>query len=757
MSLGLWEFFFRYPLLVYQKGELAFGRLPIWAILMAIALLGVATWTYLRYRGRVGRRDRLVLLSIRATILLILLVVLARPVLRIPVSLPQENYLGVLIDDSRSMRIADGAQGPRGAQALRALDGPSASILKALGERYRLRVFRFSDVAERVENTSDLRFMGGRTHLGRSMEQARAELAGVPLAGLVVVTDGADQAEPELNSSLLALRSASVPVYTVGVGRESFDRDVEVRRVSAPRAVLRGASVVVDVVVEQTGFAGRKLPLVVEDDGQIVSSQQITLPLDGTPAAVRVHFAAGNAGWRRFRFRIPTQDGELVDRNNEQEALIEVRAERQKILYFEGEPRFEVKFMRRAVEDDPQLQLVVLQRTAEYKFLRLGVDSASDLADGFPKTREELFRYRALIIGSVEAGFFTPDQLAMISDFVAERGGGLMMLGGRHSFSEGGYARTPLADLLPVRLDENPDTTFFVQEKVAPTREGLASAALQIAPSPDSSRLRWSTLPDLSTWNRVTELKPGATALLAGSGAGVPNGQIVLASQRYGRGLAIAFPVQDSWVWQMSAAISPEDQTHETLWRQLLRWLVNDSPGQLTAAPTPRAAPRERVPLLAQLRDAAYHQVNDAVVAARVVAPDGSSSEVALPWTAQRDGEYGASFLPAAPGLHRVTLEARRGEQTIATDSFVVDAGDDDGEFFGAQMRAPLLKRIAEETGGRYYTLSTLNRLPDEIRYSGQGVTRTEQYDLWDIPALFLLLILLLGAEWGYRRMRGLP
>src|SRR5690606_3472544 len=153
----------------------------------------------------------------------------------------------------------------RGAQALRALDGPTSSVLDALSERYRLRVFRFSDVAHRVDDTRELRFLGERTRLGRAMEQARSELAGVPLAGLVVVTDGADQAEPELNSSLLALRSASIPVYTVGVGRERFDRDVEVRRVSAPRAVLQGASVVVDVVVEQTGYAGEKLPLLVED------------------------------------------------------------------------------------------------------------------------------------------------------------------------------------------------------------------------------------------------------------------------------------------------------------------------------------------------------------------------------------------------------------------------------------------------------------------------------------------------------------
>src|SRR5690606_6343807 len=97
-------------------------------------------------------------------------------------------------------------------------------------------------------------------------------------------------------------RSASIPVYTVGVGQESFRRDIEVRRVSTPRSVLRGTSLVVDVVIAQTGFPGQTVPLVVEDEGRIVSSQDVVLPLDGTPAAVRVHFDAGEAGWRRFRF-----------------------------------------------------------------------------------------------------------------------------------------------------------------------------------------------------------------------------------------------------------------------------------------------------------------------------------------------------------------------------------------------------------------------------------------------------------------------
>jgi hypothetical protein len=228
--------------------------------------------------------------------------------------------------------------------------------------------------------------------------------------------------------------------------------------------------------------------------------------------------------------------------------VIVVRSGREKILYLEGEPRWELKFIRRAVAADSNLQVVGLQRTATNKYLRLDVDSAGELFGGFPRTREELFQYRALILGSIEASYFSHDQLQMIADFVAVRGGGLLALGGRSSLAEGGYAGTPVADVLPLELDPRwlRDSLYFTELKVRPTRAGLVHAATRITAEPDPTA-RWDKLPALSSVNHVGGLKPGATALLTGRSDG--NGeQVVLAFQRYGRGLALALPVQDTWL-----------------------------------------------------------------------------------------------------------------------------------------------------------------------------------------------------------------
>ena len=114
-------------------------------------------------------------------------------------------------------------------------------------------------------------------------------------------------------------------------------------RVETPRAVLKGTSLVVNVVLTQTGYAGATVPLNVEDEGRIVGTQEVTLPPDGESATVRVRFTASDAGPRMFRFSVPAQANEQVTQNNAREALIEVSDRREKILYFEGEPRFETE------------------------------------------------------------------------------------------------------------------------------------------------------------------------------------------------------------------------------------------------------------------------------------------------------------------------------------------------------------------------------------------------------------------------------
>jgi uncharacterized membrane protein len=753
----LFRFLFKYPPLVFQQGDFSWGlSRPVLLVVAGAAAVAIAALFTYRGLATVERtRDRVVLVGLRLAALFVLLFCLFRPTLILKAAVPQQNFLGVLIDDSRSMAIADRDGQPRSAFVQEQLNGANAKLLEALSQRFVVRFFRFSSSSDRVTSAGELKFGGTSTRLGQALDRARDELAGLPLAGLVMVTDGADTSDATIDESLASLKARSIPVFTVGLGQERFAKDIQVTRVETPRFALKGTQLVVDVVLSQAGYGGSTVPLTVEDDGRIVATQDVTLPADGESATVKVRFTASEAGPRLFKFRVKDQAGEQVTQNNARDALIEIRDSKEKILYYEGEPRNEMKFINRGVEDDKNIQLVVLQRTAENKFYRIGVTHPEELVSGFPKTREELFAYRALILGSVEAATFTPEQLRMIGDFVSKRGGGLLVLGGRRSFAEGGWAGTPVGEVLPVVPDAaNPK--YLSELSVRPTRAGSLFPVTQIADTESASVAKWNDMPTVTTVNSVHQVKPGATVLLNAVDSQRKD-QVVLAFQRYGRGKAIAMPIQDSWVWKMDVKMPVADTTHAMFWRRMLRWLVDGVPDQVNVTTTAdRVEPGEPVKLSAEVLDAAYTEVNDSRVMARVTSPSGKVNEIPVDWTVTRDGDYRATFTPDEVGIYDIRVAAARGQKDLGAAQMHVRVSAGDAEYFDAAMRAPLLKRIAEETGGRFFTPVNAAALPEAVSYTGRGVTVVEERELWDMPALLMALVALVGAEWGYRRARGL-
>jgi len=751
---SLFEFFFKYSPYVFQQGEFRLAASsPVFVAVALAAVVALATiLTYRTAPGDAGVLDRAVLITLRLCLVAVVLFCLFRPVLILRAAVPQQNFLGILLDDSRSMRVADQDGKARG-EFVNETFGPESAVMKALAGRYAVRIFRFASSTDRVGTSRDLSFDGTQTKLGTALQRAKEEFAGLPLAGLVMVTDGADTEESSIQESLLGLRASQIPVFTVGVGKEALGKDIQISRVSTPRKVLKGTNLSVDVIVSQNGFRGTTVPLNVEDSGRILSTLQVPLTNDGEPTTVKVHFTANEAGARNIRFRIPNQEGEEIAQNNVREVLLDVQDRKEKILFYDGEPHFEIKFIRRAVADDPNLQLVLLQRTQDTKFFRVMVDSGDELAAGFPKTRDELFAYRGLILGSIEASAFSGDQLRMIADFADRRGGGLMMIGGRRAFAEGGYAGTPVADALPVVMEsKQPDTTMRM--RVSPTRTGQSHAVTQIDKTEQESVKRWNDLPQVISVNPIRQVKPGATALLRGVDE---NGResIALAYQRYGRGKTLALPIYDSWAWQMDAKIPVEDMTHETFWRQIMRWMVDGVPDQVELTSSPdQVEPGEAVTLIAEVSDPGFLEVNDAGVSAHVTGPKGAVFDVPLQWTGERNGEYRGTFTPGEIGMYEARVDASRAGASLGGNVGHVRVAPSDSEYFDAAMRAPLLRRISEETGGVHYTPTTVSSLPDDVKYAGRGVTTVEERDLWDMPIVLFLLLTVMLAEWSYRRVR---
>jgi uncharacterized membrane protein len=757
---ALFRFFFELSPVVFKSGEFRFAASTgsyLAAAALAIAA-GLAIVAYRSSQGKARARDRVALAAIRLAILAIILFCMFRPLLVVKAAVPQQNFVGVLIDDSRSMQIADVNGQPRASYVKSEFGANTRGVLKALSDRFTVRTFRFSSAPSRTTQESDLTFGGSQSRLGAALSGVRQELAGLPVAGLVMVSDGADTADAALGDAILGLKAEGLPVFTIGVGQQTLSKDIQVGRVVTPKTALKGTTLMVDVVLSQSGFDGQKVTLDVEDEGTLVSTQQVSLPNAGTPATIPVRFTVNEAGPRVLRFRVSPQQGELVTENNAREALIDVRDRKEKILYFEGEPRYEYKFIRRAIPENDNLVVTSLIRTADNKYMRQGVDSPDELVAAFPKTREELFAYRSLIIGSLEAAALTGDQLRMISEFVDRRGGGLLMLGGPRSFAEGGYAGTAVADVLPVVLDRakvQPKGTVM-RLKIKPTRAGYATAVTQIGANEEASTERWNNLPGVTAVNRIDEVKPGATVLLTGTDESRAE-RPMLIYQRYGRGKSFAFLPQDSWLWQMHASIPVDDMTHENYWRQLLRWLVDGVPDQVEPAlTTERVEPGEAATLIANVVDPAFVELNDASVLATVTAPDGTVADVPMSWDGEHPGQYSASIATKGAGWYQAKIEATRQGKPVGSAVTHFRAAPGDAEYFDATMHAATLHRIADDTGGRFYESSNTSTLADDLRYTGRGVTTVEEHELWHMPIVLLLLVGLLCAEWGYRRVVGL-
>ncbi len=751
---------FKYPLEMFQDGRLELGAgswIAYAGAVLAAALLVPSVLRYINASTALGAAGRTLLYTLRTLAFAALLFALFSPELVLTTAASERGVVGLLVDNSLSMTIADEAEGSTRAERIAGVLGEAGAIAD-LRRSFDVRLFKFGAKTQGLNSLEELDFSDSATRLGEALDQAREALSGLPVAALVAVTDGAHNTDLSLDAALLSLQAADLPLHTLGVGRSEHAADIEIAPVAVPRSVLKGTAIAVDVEISAPGFAGSQFPLTVEDEGQILTQQDVNIPEGESSAQLRVQFTLDETGPRRLRFRIPAHAGETLTENNARSVLVHVQKEPARILYFEGEPRFEVKFIRRALEDDENITLVTLIRTAENKFYRVGVEQKDELVDGFPSDRETLFKYQGLIIGSVEAGYFSAEQLQMIADFAALRGGGVLFLGGRNALAEGGYAGTPVEDVAAVVLGAQ-EQRFARDVAIEPTAAGLRHPVLNlgITDAETGPLERWQTLPPLRMVNAIREAKPGAEVWMRAN-----DGQslVVLAAQRYGRGRSAVFAVQNAWRWQMHENIALDDMTHETLWQQLLRWLVQDSAERIHTNVAERAAPGQAIEVAAVVRDAAFEPTAGMRAQVRVESPSGYQHTIELnsnPYL--QVGKQETTFVPDEQGVYTLDIatvdEAGVADAEFSTKTYVA-VSEQAHEFHGATLRERLLTRISTQTGGSYRPLSQASELRQAIAPRLGGSEEIERLPLWNMPALLMVLALLLAIEWFYRRARGL-
>lgn len=747
---------------------------PLWAwTLGVLALFAVAGWSYRRLEGRLWARATLGV--IRGVLLVVVAVLLAGPELIRQNERTESDWVVVMADRSASMTLGDvetgDARTTRDAQAAEALRAASPAF-RALEEKRRVLYLGFDSgvfdlpVADGVPTLSEP--AGRRTAIGQSLDQALRRVAGRPVAGIVLLSDGRSSdtvGRPVLHQ----LETRQIPVFGVPLGSADPPADYAVARVEAPTSAFVGDHVPVTVQIVRQGShadAPVKVRLVDQSTGEVLDER--VLPPDREGVTLQTRPASpGEAGWR---VEVVPDRRDLTEENNTASLRVELVDRPIRVVYFDGYPRWENRYLRWLLTREPSIRSSSLLLAADRRYLQEGTEVLATV----PRTQEEWNAIDVVILGDVRPGLFSEEQLTQLRALVAERGGGLLWIGGE-GYTPGAWRATPLADLLPFSPGVDPGSVgsggpraWLVPVLMKPGPAAERFGVLQLSESPDDPwpaelgdasqgwpLLRWAQRIDAGALKPTAEVVATATP----ADPATPGSSALITTMRYGAGRVVYVATDETWRYRYGRG----DQLSERLWLPLVRLLARESlgrtgkPATLSVNPD-RAQVGQQVQVSVRLVDQALIDARPRSIVVRVRRDGAAGDGVALTLRPIGDDDSAAAptfvapWVSGDPGTFTVTSDDPLLAGLDLSASVRYSLPDD-------ELRTPLtdhalLADLADRTGGRVLKPDELAGIADllpnrEVRLLGTPDVET----LWDKPVVWVLLMVLLAAEWAGRRL----
>ena len=713
------------------------------------------------------------------------------------------NIVAIVADNSQGLQLKEaGHTISRGELLKERLVGPDSSWLAQLEDNFQVRPYRFDRDLSRLNNFTQLDFQGDRSNLGKSLQSMRDRFQRLPLAGIILLTDGI---ATDLEEGLPELGGLP-PIYPVVVGNPGRIPDFSLDRIELRQTSFDDAPVTLKAEVSWRGNMRRRVEVAVEYledpalDSQIPNPIELSLAPSGQPQAATFQWRPLKSGLQFFQTTVEPMDEtveteEATELNNRRLFLLDRGQPEYRILYVGGRPNWEYKFLNRALAEDPQLHMVGLIRLArrEPKFefkgragessnplfrgfgeedeterydqpvlVRLNTRDQEELRGGFPQTEEDLFKFHGLILDDVEAEFFTFKQLNLIRKFASLRGGGLILLGGADALNEGGYADTPLASALPVHIDRPVKVHPAEDLRWRLTREGWVEPWMRIRSLEESERARLTGMPPFQVLNPLPSIKPGASVLAEvedQSERRFPG----LVAHPYGTGRVACLAVGDIWRWGLREQSDQEDLAR--FWRQIARWLVTDTPPQVSLETKWQG---EKIALEVVARDASFQPAelsHARLTITRVIRLDeerekqgfSQVSFEAEPVSGE-PGLFASTFTPRDVGAYLAEVEVTDEVGAVlgrAEAGWVTDPAGE--EFRSLDPNPTILEEIAQQTGGQVLEFAGMAGVGDLLSRQPAPVTETWSRPLWPRNWFFLGILGCFLVEWAVRRLRGLP
>jgi len=625
------------------------------------------------------------------------------------------------------------------------------------------------------EAVAGLEADGEATYLGTMVEQAVNRYGDGPLAGVVLLTDGASNGGASIHEVARSMGERGVPIFPVGVGVPQPD-DVWLQSIVLQEVAFPGDTVPISVQIRSRGYENRQAYLSVSVDGRRVSRKSVLLK--GFPQFVPISFDVKGSAKRNLRVEVSVSSfpDETTDRNNREERLVRVVDEKINLLCIEGSARWEYRYLRAILKRDPRIRAKFIMAGAKPQLARL----AKEYVSRFPEGPEEAFSYDLVILGDVRSSFFTDEQMLRIEQLVRDQGGSLLMVAGQR-YAPVSYAGTPIEKLLPVRFDRGGKWKEAARD-VHPvlTREGRCSMVMMLADSKDrqthggDSRRTWDR--NDAIWARMKPLgrippliaaRPAATVLARLSDPGTQLSRYPLISwQRYGAGKSMFIATDRMWRLRFKTG----DKYHWRLWSQAIQFLTlsrlltqHRRIGLATDRPVYREGEQARImasvlneayePLIAPFYEVHVRRTSESSSPAAAAGKDESAIVVRLKPVPRRPGVYEGYFSPGKQGQYR--LLARPVDRPHAHDAeFHVSVVERELATTGLQER--VLRTMAKASGGRYLSIRELPVLPELIEADRPSVTVVKEMTVWDTWPMALAFVLFAGMEWFLRRRHDL-
>ena len=769
-----------------------------WIVVLILAPLvgGVALAAY--WRERVSNRVRGVLVTLRILTLCLLLLVLFRPVRVRQQESVEPAQVVVLFDDSASMSRKDAYAGDAAARsAIQALVGKRADetsrlevgraavegrLAPVLAQRgYELRLLRFDETAEAVPNLSTIAGRGHGTHVGDALRQALNVSRGRHVTGVVVVSDGRANGGAPVQDAAAAARGAGIPVHTVVVGDTRPERNLTVELVEAPPSVLEGDQVAITVRVHARGAldagTGRVVLEELPSDGRGSDLEDArtlaTESVDLKDVGDRVVLVAPEsrtgleARERRFRIAVPPLDDERMLDDNEILVTVPVTREKIRVLYVDGYPRYEYRFLKGVLlRSDERIEAQMFLMSATPDFPQEATKGLERLTRVPTARRELLDDYDVVLLGDVNPYAISPDPargeefVQSLFEFV-ERGGGLGILAGEYENPKA-LAGTEFAKLLPVELD--PTAALSIDQSTETERRPTLEHPLnpheivRLHPEVEINRRLWEEPEGLRGyyWTfPVERAKPGSQVLLRApdrSLRGDEERDPILVGGYYPAGRTLFLATDDmTWRWRFRFV----EYYHERFWRNAIRWLALGrlKHGDRRYGLEPlraRYALDERVTLEARVLDEDYRPSEAGEQVTLVAGPDEPPRELSLGGIEGRAGLFRGSFQAERPGLYRAWIEVD-GQRVVGTEFEVVLPSRENAN---PAPDPEAMAEVAALARGQAVSATAIEPLLEE--FPGGEERRepvsSQLLDAWDNWGTLLVALLLLSTEWVLRK-----